>query len=341
MSGCKFCDERGLPCLLCGQAIMRYQFDRSRCGNCAQANRPPREWSIFCFCPYCGRKLTKQHSEEPEDEKQEDENIMRKNHKWTVAEERLLVESIREGCSRADLCDKLGLEESVVYNHYRAMRASDKSLPLFPRAEKQDAAQRDDGEHGKIVVAPPWESSMVRRADGETMPEAEEKKAELNPLEQEMADIIAENNATIEGLREALAVEEAARAEEAAAYQREINKLIAQRDGLQGAADGYVAEIHEKDEALKKAYGELDRARIERDEAQALVRALESSDVDEWASPEEESALASGIIESMHKELISAQDETVALTERIHERDEVIFSMAKAIFLGTKAVIPV
>lgn len=65
MSGCEFCDERCLPCLLRGAATMRHKFDRGRCGKCASANRPPREWPVFRFCPYCGRDLGNKTSEEP------------------------------------------------------------------------------------------------------------------------------------------------------------------------------------------------------------------------------------------------------------------------------------
>ena len=64
---CQYCDERGLPCLMCGRACMEYQMDRSRCGSCAHTNRPPKIWPVFEYCPYCGRDLSIKNIKENED----------------------------------------------------------------------------------------------------------------------------------------------------------------------------------------------------------------------------------------------------------------------------------
>ncbi len=295
---CNFCDEKGLPCLLCGAATMRHQFDRGRCGYCASANRPPREWPVFRFCPYCGRELKELHSEESEKEKQEEQE-MRTNHKWTCAEEKLLVDSIREGCSRADICDRLGLSESVVYNQYRKMREDDKTLPLFPRGErvkpvsKSEAAGEDRPENGEAATA---------------------EACGLNLLEQEMADIIAENKETIETLRRELDVEREARAEDGRAYQKKIEQLS--------------EENAAKDKTIAKVYGDLESAYKQRDKAlenlELAISAAETPE-DEWATPEEE--------------LASMQLDKEDLTNMVHARDELIVSMARAIFLGPKEVI--
>ena len=238
-------------------------------------------------------------------------------HKWTSGEEKLLVDSILAGCSRADICDKLGLSESVVYNHYRAMRATDKTLPMFPRAEKTVVVSEDQAE--------PHETKA--------------KKVELNPLEKEMADIITENNVTIENLRIDLETEQEARELEAAAYRNEVKRLTDQVTSLKGTVSAQGDELAAKDKLIKKVYGDLDRARIERDEAQNLLRLQRENDETEWATPEEERALANGIIDAQRKELASALDEAANLSDMLHERDEVIFAMAKAIFLGPKEVL--
>lgn len=164
------------------------------------------------------------------------------NHKWTSGEEKLLVDSILAGCSRADICDKLGLSESVVYNHYRAMRATDKTLPMFPRAEKTVVVSEDQAEPH----------------------ETKEKKVELNPLEKEMADIIAENKETIEALRRDLSVEKEARAEEGKAYREEIERLKA-------ACRAKDEELDKLRERATELAGILARKR-EQDETEARER---------------------------------------------------------------------
>lgn len=69
---CQYCDEKALPCLMCGRACMEYQLDRTRCRRCATEHRPPDVWPVFRFCPYCGRDL----------EKNENENQKKEKKKW-------------------------------------------------------------------------------------------------------------------------------------------------------------------------------------------------------------------------------------------------------------------
>lgn len=46
---CQYCDEKALPCLMCGRACMEYQMDRTRCRGCATAHRSPDVWPVFRF----------------------------------------------------------------------------------------------------------------------------------------------------------------------------------------------------------------------------------------------------------------------------------------------------
>lgn len=72
---CKYCDEKGYPCLMCGRACMEYQLDRSRCGGCRRDKRPPKEFPPFRFCPYCGCDLDKAVSSDTDVSKQIFANI--------------------------------------------------------------------------------------------------------------------------------------------------------------------------------------------------------------------------------------------------------------------------
>lgn len=316
---CQYCEEKGLPCLLCGAATMRHQFDRGRCGGCATANRPPREWPVFRFCPYCGRELGIKTSEETEEEKQEDKEMGK--YTWTGEADKAIFEMITVGASVADICDRMGCTDTQLKNHVAVLRRKDPSFPTL--CGEVSGKERFALDEDPTDARPPEH-------------EAGEKKASLNPLEQEMADIIAENNATIEGLREELAVEKAARAEEAAAFQREINKLTAQRDGLQGVADGYVAELHEKDESLKKAYGDLEQTRKARDEALEELEQLKSGAIRRTKEAEENRV---DLLRDAHCQLREMMDHVMELKGEVHERDELIVAMAKAIFLDEREVL--
>lgn len=340
MSGCEFCDVRGRPCLLCGAATMRHQFDRGRCGSCASANRPPREWPVFRFCPYCGRDLGNKTSEKAEGEKQEDKEMER--YTWTADQDEVIRGMILEGKTVADICDRMGCTDTQLKNHVSVVRRRDPSFPTlcgevkgerFVLASSEDTAVLS-GEPRQIVMEPADEGTVEPIEESET-----QKKAELNPLEKQMADIIAEQKETIDNMRVELETEQEARDLEAEAYRNEIKRLTDLVNALRGTVSAQGDELAAKDKLIKKVYGDLDRARIERDETQNLLRLQRENDETEWATPEEERAFANGIIDAQRKELASALDEAANLSDMLHERDEVIFAMAKAIFLGPKEVL--
>ena len=341
MNGCEFCDDGGLPCLLCGAATMRHKFDRGRCGKCASANRPPQEWPVFRFCPYCGRDLGNKTSEETEGEKQEEKEMER--YTWTADQDEVIRGMILEGHTVADICDRMGCTDTQLKNHVAVVRRRDPRFPTLCGEVKgerfvlasAEAAAVMSGEPGQIMVEPADEGTV----EPIEAPENREKKAELNPLEKQMADVITEQKKTIEALRIDLETEQESRELEAAAYRNEIERLTDLVKELRGTVSAQGDEIEAKDKLIKKVYGDLDRARIERDEAQNLLRLQQENDETEWATPEEERAFANGIIDAQRKELASALDEAANLSDVIRERDAVIFAMAKAIFLGPKEVL--
>lgn len=313
---------------------MRHKFDRGRCGSCASANRPPREWPVFRFCPYCGRDLGSKTSEETEEKKQEEKRM--EKYVWNADQDHEIREMILAGKTVADICDRMGCTDSQLKNHVAVVRRRDPSFPTLCGEVKgarfvlasSEAAAVLAGESGQIVVDP---------ANEETVEPI--KEASLNPLEKEMADIITENNATIENLRIDLETEKESRELEAEAYRKEINRLQDLVNALRETVSAQGDEMAAKDKLIEKVYGDLDRARIERDEAQNLLRLQRENDETEWATPEEERALSNGVIDAQRKELASALDEAANLSDMLHERDEVIFAMAKAIFLGPKEVL--
>lgn len=320
---------------------MRHQFNRGRCGSCASAKRPPREWPVFRFCPYCGRDLGNKTSEETEEEKQEETDMER--YTWTADQDEVIREMILEGKTVADICDRMGCTDAQLKNHVAVVRRRDPSFPTlcgevkgerFVLASSEDAAVMS-GEPGQIMVEPADEGTVEPIEE----PETQEKKAELNPLEKQMADIIAEQKKAIEALRIDLETEQESRELEGKAYRNEIKRLTDLVNALRGTVSAQGDEMAAKDKLIEKVYGDLDRARIERDEAQSLLRLQRENDETEWATPEEERALANGIIDAQRKELASALDEAANLSDMLHERDEVIFAMAKAIFLGPKEVL--
>lgn len=275
---------------------MRHQFDRGRCGSCANAKRPPREWPVFRFCPYCGRDLGNKTSEETEEEKQEDKEMER--YIWTADQDEVIRGMILEGKTVADICDRMGCTDTQLKNHVAVVRRRDPSFPTlcgevkgerFVLASSEDAAVMS-GDPGQIVVGPADEG-MVEPIEEPT--EAEEKKAELNPLEKEMADIIVENNKTIEALRHELSVEKEARAEEGKACRDEIYRL--------------------KEACLAKDE-ELDKLRNTSDNLRDILNRKKERD------------------EAMERE----RDDVARLKYMVRERNEVVYQMAKAIFLGLK-----
>lgn len=315
---CKYCDEKGLPCLLCGAATMRHQFDRGRCGGCANANRPPREWPVFRFCPYCGRDLGNT-SEETEGEKQEEKEMER--YIWTADQDEVIRGMILEGKTVADICDRMGCTDTQLKNHVAVVRRRDPSFPTLCGEVKgerfvlasSEAAEVMSGEPRQIVMGPADEGTVEPIVE---TTEDEEKKASLNPLEKEMGDIIAEQKETIDNLRVELETEQEARKLEEAAYRNEVKRLTGLVNSLKGTVSAQGDEMAAKDKLIKKIYADLDEARRGRDEA-----------------------TRSDLLSDAHDQLRDVKDEVMELNAEVHKRDELIVAMAKAIFLGEKEVL--
>ena len=303
---------------MCGAATMRHKFDRGRCGKCASAKRPPREWPVFSFCPYCGRDLGNKTSEDTEEEKQEDKEMER--YTWTADQDEVIREMILEGKTVADICDRMGCTDTQLKNHVAVVRRRDQSFPTLCGEVKgerfvldsSEAAEGMSGDPGQIVVEPADEGTA------ETIEETEpqEKKAELNPLEKQMADIIAEQKETIDNLRVELDTEQEARELEAAAYRNETKRLTNLVNALRGTVSAQGDEMEVKDKLIKKLYEERDKASGKRDEA-----------------------TRSDLLRDAHDQLRDVMDQVKGLNAEVHERDELIVAMAKAIFLGEKEVL--
>lgn len=117
MTVCQYCDKRGLPCLMCGRACMEYQFDRSRCGSCAHANRPPKIWPIFEYCPYCGRDLSTKNTKENED-------MARVT--WTDEMDETIRMMTKDGKSDAEICEALGIESKQLKNRLYNLKVKER-----------------------------------------------------------------------------------------------------------------------------------------------------------------------------------------------------------------------
>lgn len=110
---CQYCDEKALPCLMCGRACMEYQLDRTRCRGCATAHRPPDVWPVFRFCPYCGRDLGKNENQN-ENQKQGEEEMARLI--WTKEMDETVRMMEADGASDAEICEALGIEKTQLKN---------------------------------------------------------------------------------------------------------------------------------------------------------------------------------------------------------------------------------
>lgn len=131
---CDYCDEKGLPCLLCGRACMTYHFDRTRCGGCGSKNRPPREWPIFTYCPYCGRNLNEDKNQEQE------ENEDMSKYVWTAEADETIRRMINEGAPRVDICDALGCTDKQLNNRLCVLRRKDEDFPRLERGRRSAVA---------------------------------------------------------------------------------------------------------------------------------------------------------------------------------------------------------
>ena len=268
---------------------------------------------------------------------------------WTADQDEVIRGMILEGKTVADICDRMGCTDTQLKNHVAVVRRRDPSFPTLCGEVKgerfvlasAEAAAVTSGEHGQIVVGPADEGTVEPI---EETTEAEEKKAELNPLEKEMADIIAKQKETIDNMRVELETEQEARGLEEAAYRNEINRLQDLVNALRETVSAQGDEMAAKDKLIEKLYGDLEEARKARDGA---LEELEQT-LDQMRSGEIGTQKAAAEIQpdpfadeflKLNEELCKAMDEVANLSDAQHERDEVIFAMAKAIFLGPKEVL--
>jgi hypothetical protein len=97
---------------------MEYQFDRSRCGSCAHANRPPKIWPIFEYCPYCGRDLSTKNKKENEDM----ERVT-----WTDEMDETIRMMTKDGKSDAEICEALGIESKQLKNRLYNLKVKERA----------------------------------------------------------------------------------------------------------------------------------------------------------------------------------------------------------------------
>ena len=217
---CKYCDERGLPCLMCGRACMEYQMDRTRCGRCAAVNRPPDVWPVFQYCPYCGRDLNEAQNKNNEKEKMEMARLI-----WTSEMDETVRQMDADGKSDAEICEALGIEKLQLKNHrYNRMYAERKNgATESPETE----GIRDELEAGQRSLSPDKTALQP---------------AALSPAEQEMARMIEEREQMIRVKEAEL---EKAR-QEAQWFQGKLDENIAQNEKLEqrlAAKDRIIAKM--------------------------------------------------------------------------------------------------
>ena len=244
---------------------------------------------------------------------------------WTAEQDEVIRGMILEGKTVADICDRMGCTDTQLKNHVAVVRRRDPSFPTlcgevkgerFVLASSEDTAVMS-GEPGQIVVGSPDEGTVEPIVEPS---KTEEKKANLNPLEKQMGDIIAEQKKTIEDLQIDLETEQETEQEsrelEGKTYRNEIERLTDQVNALKGTVSEQGDELAAKDKLIKKLYENLDEARGERDEAPR-----------------------SDLLRDAQDQLHDVMDEVMALNAEVHKKDELIVAMAKAIFLGEKEVI--
>jgi hypothetical protein len=105
---------------------MRYQFDRERCGDCGHVNRPPRQWPVFAFCPYCGRDLSKSNDFK---ENKGEHGDMENKYKWTDEADEIVRTMMREGAYKEDICDRMGITDKQLSNRLCVLRSRGEELP--------------------------------------------------------------------------------------------------------------------------------------------------------------------------------------------------------------------
>lgn len=240
---------------------------------------------------------------------------------WTADQDEVIRGMILEGKTVADICDRMGCTDTQLKNHVAVVRRRDPSFPTLCGEVKGERFVLASAEAAAVMSEEPGQNVPGSADEGAVEPivettEAEEKKADLNPLEKEMAEIIAEQKETIGNLRVELETEQEARELEAAAYRNEIKRLTDQINALKGTVSAQVDELEAKDKLIKKLYEERDEARGERDEA-----------------------TRNDLLHDAHDQLRDVMDQVMDLNAEVHKRDELIVAMAKAIFLGEKEVL--
>ena len=174
---CQYCDEKALPCLMCGRACMEYQLDRTRCRGCATAHRPPDVWPVFRFCPYCGRDLGKQEIQI--ENQNEGENEMARLI-WTAEMDETVRMMEADGASDAEICEALGIEKTQLKNRrYNLQYSERKSCDSVDARKYVGPEQADDeakDEQGGGILSD-TERGLVRLV--------EEKEEELQKARQE------------------------------------------------------------------------------------------------------------------------------------------------------------
>ncbi len=263
---------------------------------------------------------------------------------WTADQDEVIRGMILEGKTVADICDRMGCTDTQLKNHVAVVRRRDPSFPTLCGEIKgerfvlasSEAAAVMSGEPGQIVMGPADEGTVEPIEE----PETQEKKAELNPLEKQMADIIAEQKETIDNLRIDLETEQESRELEGKAYRNEIERLTDQINALKGTVSAQGDEMAAKDKLIEKVYGDLEEARKSRDGALEELEQMRSGEIGTQKAGAEiqPEPLAEEFLK-LNEELCKAMDEVANLSDAQHERDEVIFAMAKAIFLGPKEVL--
>lgn len=174
---CQYCDEKALPCLMCGRACMEYQLDRTRCRGCASAHRPPDVWPVFRFCPYCGRDLGKQ--EILIENQNEGENEMARLI-WTAEMDETVRMMEADGASDAEICEALGIEKTQLKNRRYNLQYSERktcdSVDTRKYMGPEQAVDEAKDEQGGGILSD-TERGLVRLV--------EEKEEELQKARQE------------------------------------------------------------------------------------------------------------------------------------------------------------
>lgn len=174
---CQYCDEKALPCLMCGRACMEYQLDRTRCRGCATAHRPPDVWPVFRFCPYCGRDLGE--NENQNENQNEGENEMARLI-WTSEMDETVRRMDADGASDAEICEALGIEKTQLKNRrynlqYNERKSCDSVDTRKYEGPEQAGCDTEDEQGGGILSD--TERGLVRLV--------EEKEEELQKARQE------------------------------------------------------------------------------------------------------------------------------------------------------------